>query len=462
MSSNTSKQRPIWWQVLSLGGIPCLPCLKLILYLVDDDFKKTYELCDNFANGGFLRHDALLFKEKRLCVSKSCIRELLVKEAYGDGLISHFGENKTYETLHYHFYWPHMKSDMHHIFKICLVCRMVKAKVSPPGLYTPLLIPTTPWVDLSMDFVLELPRFGGGRDSIFMVSQIGTPNSFVIFGGPFRVSLTLSYSFPPLVILKRIDKLKCFVGKSLRTWKEWLLHIEFAYNRVVNTTTSHSPFELVYGFNPLSPLDLLPLPCVSSMVNNDVLSKAQFVKKLHKKTYAHLEKKGEKYVKHANKGKKEREGDLVWVHLRKECFPNLRKEMFPTLRRYKLLLRGDGSVKIVKRINEYGGSSNFDVNDMSPFVVDIQDIVKFHEYKSLPTLVHQDSKEWKKNLSYPKLKLEGPKKESAPFKSHRDEVSKVSIPNSDTSKTSNIKCFKCLRKEHIASQCPNKRIVILR
>ncbi|RDX74383.1 hypothetical protein CR513_45884, partial [Mucuna pruriens] len=49
---------------------------------------------------------------------------------------------------------------------------------------------------------------------------------------------------------------RCFVGKSLKSWEEWLLHIKFAYNRVVNSTTSHSPFELVYGFNPLSPLDL--------------------------------------------------------------------------------------------------------------------------------------------------------------------------------------------------------------
>ncbi|RDX87330.1 hypothetical protein CR513_31213, partial [Mucuna pruriens] len=67
--------------------------------------------------------------------------------------------------------------------------------------------------------------------------------------------------------------------KSLRSSKEWLTHIEFAYNRVVNSTTSHSPFELVYNFNLLFPLDLLPLPLVSSLVNDDGLTKAQLVKK---------------------------------------------------------------------------------------------------------------------------------------------------------------------------------------
>ena len=47
---------------------------------------------------------------------------------------------------------------------------------------------------------------------------------------------------------------------SIWEWEELFPHIEFAYNRVMHSTTSHSPFEVVYGFNPLTPLDLLPLP----------------------------------------------------------------------------------------------------------------------------------------------------------------------------------------------------------
>ncbi|RDX71201.1 hypothetical protein CR513_49482, partial [Mucuna pruriens] len=47
--------------------------------------------------------------------------------------------------------------------------------------------------------------------------------------------------------------LRSFVGKSLRSWEDWLPHFEFAYNCVVNSTTTHTPFELVYGFHPLKP-----------------------------------------------------------------------------------------------------------------------------------------------------------------------------------------------------------------
>jgi hypothetical protein len=41
---------------------------------------------------------------------------------------------------------------------------------------------------------------------------------------------------------------------------DYLPFIEFEYNRTMHTTTSYSPIEIVYGFNPFTPLDLMPLP----------------------------------------------------------------------------------------------------------------------------------------------------------------------------------------------------------
>ena len=51
----------------------------------------------------------------------------------------------------------------------CITCRQAKSRVLPHGLYTPLPVPSAPWVDIFMDFVLGLPRSRKGRDSIFMV-----------------------------------------------------------------------------------------------------------------------------------------------------------------------------------------------------------------------------------------------------------------------------------------------------
>ncbi|RDX88471.1 hypothetical protein CR513_29928, partial [Mucuna pruriens] len=121
--------------------------------------------------------------------------------------------------------------------------------------------------------------------------------------------------------------------------------------RVVNNiTTSYSPFELVYGFNPVTSLDLLPLP------NSNLL------KKLHAKVCSHIEKKVEKYVNRANKEKRQ-------TFFLKKRFSNLRKS--------KLLPWGDGLFKVIKKINDnayivdmpqyYKGSHTFHILDLSSF-----------------------------------------------------------------------------------------------
>jgi len=63
--------------------------------------------------------------------------------------------------------------------------------------------------------------------------------------------------------------LKAVLKGNYKSWDEYLPHIEFAYNRVVHRTTKLSPFEVVYGFNPLTPLDLLPLPQPRDFINKE-------------------------------------------------------------------------------------------------------------------------------------------------------------------------------------------------
>jgi transposase InsO family protein len=53
--------------------------------------------------------------------------------------------------------------------------------------------------------------------------------------------------------------LRAILKTNLKLWEECLPHIEFSYNRPVHSTTKVSPFQVVYGFNPRAPIDLLPL-----------------------------------------------------------------------------------------------------------------------------------------------------------------------------------------------------------
>ena len=54
--------------------------------------------------------------------------------------------------------------------------------------------------------------------------------------------------------------LRCLVDDNLKSWDLKLCQAEFAFNHSVNRSTGLSPFQIVYGLMPRSPLDLAPVP----------------------------------------------------------------------------------------------------------------------------------------------------------------------------------------------------------
>ena len=52
--------------------------------------------------------------------------------------------------------------------------------------------------------------------------------------------------------------LRVVLKKNIKMWEECLPHIEFAYNRSLHSTTKMCPFQIVYGFLPRAPIDLMP------------------------------------------------------------------------------------------------------------------------------------------------------------------------------------------------------------
>lgn len=74
--------------------------------------------------------------------------------------------------------------------------------------------------------------------------------------------------------------LRSLVGKNLRQWDLILTQAEFAYNRSPSQTTGTSPFFVVYGRNPIIPLDLAPLPTVIQF-SSDAADQAKNIKQLH-------------------------------------------------------------------------------------------------------------------------------------------------------------------------------------
>jgi len=62
-----------------------------------------------------------------------------------------------------------MEKDVQDILRSYDTCQAAKSHTLPHSLYTPLPVPTLPWVDVSMDFILGFPRTQRGKDSIFVV-----------------------------------------------------------------------------------------------------------------------------------------------------------------------------------------------------------------------------------------------------------------------------------------------------
>jgi hypothetical protein len=71
------------------------------------------------------------------------------------------------------------------------------------------------------------------------------------------------------------------IKQNSMVWKECRPHVEFAYNHATRSTTSRSPSKVVHGFNPYTPLDLLPLQVQTNM---DASKALNFTKKLHQYT----------------------------------------------------------------------------------------------------------------------------------------------------------------------------------
>ncbi|KAK1561350.1 hypothetical protein QYE76_018190 [Lolium multiflorum] len=378
----------------------------------------------------FYLHQGFLFKGNKLCVPMSSLRLLLLQESHGGGLMGHFGRDKTLSMLSTHYYWPRMKRDVERLCNRCTTCLQAKSTSNSYGLYTPLPIPYAPWSDISMDFVLGLPRTKYGHDSIFVVvdrfskmahfipcsrtddaSHIaslffreivrlhGVPRSIVsdrdvkfmsylwkTLMAKFNVKLLFSSSSHPQtdgqteVVNRSLSTLlRVLVKKNLKAWEDCIPHAEFAYNRAKHSTTMRSPFMVVYGFEPPTAIDLLPLP-LHEQVNMDIDKRAQYMKKLHEDTRATIEQQVLRQATRLNLKKKARifnEGDLVWIHLRKDRFPQERNS--------KLKPRGDGPFKVLKRINDnayvvdiptskYLVSNTFNVSDLSPYHGDEENI----------------------------------------------------------------------------------------
>nr|GEY08870.1 hypothetical protein [Tanacetum cinerariifolium] len=317
--------------------------------------------------------------------------------ATGEYHIWHLGIDKTLKMLQNHIIWPKMERDVEHYVRLALSPSQ-KSLVSPWLVYAcqkdSIMVvvdrfskiahfiachTTYDAVQVANLYFKEIVRLHEIPHSMVSDRDVKFLSHFwVTLWRKMGTKLKFSTSSHPQTD-GRTEVTNCTLGSLLRSlintnlkqWEELLPQAEFAYNRAPNKTTGRSPFMVVYGLNPKTPLDLAVLD-TSTKFNQEASDRASAIKALHQLVHDKITKSNELIKYRRDKGRKHilfQPGDLVWVHFR--------KDRFPAKRRSKLSPRGEGPFKILTNVNDNAykvdlpgtpaAAATFDVTDLQPY-----------------------------------------------------------------------------------------------
>jgi hypothetical protein len=211
-----------------------------------------------------------------------------------------------YQDLKEKYLWYGLKRDVATHVALCDVCQRVKAEHQrPAGFLQPLKVPEWKWEEISMDFIVGLPRTQDGYDSIWVIVDMltkvahfipmkttysraqlvelymsrivflhGVPKKIVSDRGTHFTSrfwkrlhesmdtkLNFSSAYHPQTdgqtertnqVLE--DMLRACALKHGRSWDKSLPYAEFSYNNSYKASLKMAPFEALYGRKYRTPL----------------------------------------------------------------------------------------------------------------------------------------------------------------------------------------------------------------
>ncbi|KAI5667635.1 hypothetical protein M9H77_17488 [Catharanthus roseus] len=212
------------------------------------------------------------------------LRRELIKECHDSKWAGHPGMKRTLALLKTTYYWPQMQDEVESYVRTCLICQQDKVEQNAPsGLLDPLPIPKRPWESVSMDFITSLPKSEGFGSIIVVVHRFSKYATFIPAPTDCTAEKTARLFLKNVVKLWGVpsnivsDRDPRFTG---RFWMELLKllgsDLNFStsfypqsdgqtertnallelYLRHYSEATNRSPFEVIMGQQPTTPLTL--------------------------------------------------------------------------------------------------------------------------------------------------------------------------------------------------------------
>ncbi|QRW23694.1 Retrotransposable element Tf2 protein [Rhizoctonia solani] len=245
--------------------------------------------------------DLLWYRGKLVVPDSEALKERLLREFHDSPLAGHPGQQRTLELLSRNYWWPGMKSSAKEWVECCPTCQANRRAHNPVIALKPLEVPPFPFHTISYDFITGFPK-SEGHDAILVVidsfsklghfiptlkkvSAKGLADLFVshiwklhglpiktisdrgtTFTGKFLRALYQRLGIKPSFSsayhpesdgqTERVNQfiefyLRSYVAADHSDWVKWLPLAEYAYNNAKHSATGKTPFELIYGRNPI-------------------------------------------------------------------------------------------------------------------------------------------------------------------------------------------------------------------
>ncbi|WVZ89032.1 hypothetical protein U9M48_035491 [Paspalum notatum var. saurae] len=200
-------------------------------------------------------HGTLWYKN-RICVPNvDSITKLILSEAHETAYSIHPGSTKMYYNLKERFWWYGMKRAMAECVAICDTCQRVKAEHQRPAdLLQPLKVPEWKWEEITMDFIVGLPRTQKCYNSIWVVVDRLTKVAHFI-------PVNTTYSGAKLAELY-IPRIVCLHGVPKRIISDRDGHTERT-NQILEDTLRDCAIQ--YGTSWTSVCHMLSFPIITAI-----------------------------------------------------------------------------------------------------------------------------------------------------------------------------------------------------